>query len=84
VFYVGFGLGHSGNEMSRLKKIGIGVWKLSWNEWKTNGVIAKNMAIVLIEILHSYTERGGASVPQREINRYSQCDALSLMQKWDP
>jgi hypothetical protein len=39
------------------------------------------MAIVLIEILHSYTERGGASVPQREINRYSQCDALSLMQK---
>jgi hypothetical protein len=55
VFYSGPGLGHYWNEVSRLKKKGIGVWKPSWNECKKLKCInSRNNAIALFERLYSY------------------------------
>jgi hypothetical protein len=55
VFYSGPGLGHYWNEVSRLKKKGIGVWEPSWNEFKKLKCInSRNNAIALIERLYSY------------------------------
>ena len=59
MFYVGFGLGHSGNEMSRLKKIGIGVWNWVGMSEKLMVSLLKILQLYLLKYYIAIQREGG-------------------------